>query len=85
MKKEFTITLKAGSLRGDFYPKKWEIIKINSNGSEGIVISEPYYGISNTIKQYSIYPYKRKKTKFGKWLWFKWLKLRIWLGIIKTH
>lgn len=82
MKKEFTITVRQGSMRGDFAPRKWDVVKINSTGSEAIVINDSLK--SDTMAVIHVYPYKRKKTKLGKWLWFKWLKLRIWLNIIKT-
>ena len=82
MRKEFTITVRQGSSRGDFAPRKWDIVKINSSGREAIVINEAVK--NETMANIRLYPYKRKKTKLGKWVWFKWLKLRIWLKIIKV-
>lgn len=83
MKKNFTITIRNGTGRGDYEARKWDVLKMASNGGEGIVIFDPYKNGELKTLTITVYPYKRKKTKFGKWLWFKILKLKIWLKIIK--
>lgn len=63
--------------------RKWDMLQIGSSSQHGIVINNPTANSEHS--QLVIYPYKRKKTKLGKWLWFKMLKLKIWLKIIKTN
>lgn len=61
--------------------KRWDIFVVGGTRDEGIVIFDPVVRSGHSCV--TVYPYKRKKTKLGKWLWFKWLKLRIWLKIIR--
>lgn len=60
---------------------KWDIIKISPAGKEGIIINKDGNPGCITL---TVYPYKRRNTKLGRWVSFKILKLKIWLGIIKA-
>lgn len=74
--------LKIGLNSPDF--RKWETIKAAGKGQEGIVIrvkniSIDSHGYLNSV-QYTIYPKRQFKKKWKFKLWFKWLKLRVWIG-----
>lgn len=73
MSKEFEI-----QIMGNYF-RKWDILK-HHGGGESIVINIKQTALGQQTTQY---PFKRKKTKFGQWLWFKILKLKIFLRIIK--
>ena len=57
--------------------KKWDIIRHSAN-NEAIVIrvSGKWPGQTSA----TLYPYKRHNKKWKHWIWFKWLKLRVWIG-----
>lgn len=76
--KEFDITFPIK--RAGFNPRKWEILKSSTEESIVIGIRKGHGFVVATV-----YPYKRKKTRLGRWIWFKWLKVRIFFGIIKTN
>lgn len=63
--------------------KRWDVIKVQSSGQIGVVIKKTE-GVPNGCI-ITVYPCKRKKTRFGSWLFIQILKLKIFLGIIKTH
>lgn len=63
--------------------RKWDVVRMAGTRDEGIVINNPIQ-ISGCCTM-TLYPYKRKKTKVGRWIWFKWLQLRLWLKIIKIE
>lgn len=72
-KNEFKITTYSTELR------KWDIVRHHGGGESIVINVQPtMYGQKTTH-----YPFKKKKTKFGQWLWFKILKLKIFLRIIK--
>jgi hypothetical protein len=78
-----TRPLKVGLNSPDY--RKWDIVKF-SKGMESIVIRVKNVGAHmNHSVQYTLYPYKRGKSKIGHWLWFKWLKLRVWIGDFYKH
>lgn len=60
--------------------RKWDIIRIAGSKQEGVVLDVSQSGGAHSI---TMYPYRRRKTIFGKGVWFLWLKLRIWLEVIK--
>ncbi len=66
-------------LASDFY-RKWDTVMINSTKQTGIVIRK---GGGASVALYTIYPYVTPKNKLRKWIKFNWLKLRVWLKIIR--
>ena len=61
--------------------RKWDIIRIAGSNQLGIIIG---IDLDNKLgAEYSIYPYTTPKNKFLRRLKFQWLKLRVWLKIIK--
>ncbi len=61
--------------------RKWDITKFANNGEEAIVIRVKNTGAGMVhSSQYTMYPYKRHSKRWKHWLWFKWLKFRVWIG-----
>lgn len=58
--------------------RKWDVVK-NFPSEEGIVIRIKF-SKTNHCHDYTLHWYKRHKNKFIHKLWFKWLKLRVWIG-----
>lgn len=79
MNKTFSFKI---SKQAGFKPRKWDIMRISSTSQEAIAISEPSEGFCNF--GITVYPYKRKKTRIGRWIWFTALKIKIFFGVIKT-
>ncbi len=61
--------------------RKWDVVRLAGSKSEGVVINA-VDGSGHMVV--TLYPYKRHKWRLFQWFWMKWLRLRIWLGVIKT-
>ena len=73
MRRQFDIQIQGAVFR------KWEIVKTYGYGT-GIVIKFFKEAGSVTVR---LYPYKVPKNRYARFLKFQWLKLRVWLKIIK--
>ena len=64
--------------------KKWDLYKLTRTGTEQIIIRVGGKFPGQTTA--TMHPYKRHNKKWKHWLWFKWLKLRVWIGdLYKTN
>lgn len=71
-----TVTL--SSIPNDY--RKWETIRIAGTNQTGVIIkTTPFPGMVNM----TVYPYKHPRNRLMRILKFKWLKLRVWLKIVK--
>lgn len=78
MSETFTLTmsrpLKIGFTPPDF--KKWD--EVSAGDDKGIVIRVRWVSIGTL--SYTIHPRKTFNKAWKYRLWFKWLKLRVWIG-----
>lgn len=65
---------------GDPY-RKWDFIRIGGSNQQGIVIGKEF--VNKLGVEYLIYPYTTPKNKVLRRLKLLWLKLRVYLKIIK--
>lgn len=72
MKKTFSIYV-----RSEF--RKWDMLK-SPGGQKAIVINSVNESHGATL---TVFPYKSPKKKWLRMLKFNWLKLRVWLKIIR--
>ncbi len=61
------------------YFKKWNTMRISSTDEEAIVIriKEEHGGVKLTM-----FPYAEQENKFTQWVWWKLLKMLVFLRII---
>lgn len=70
--------LRTGLNEADF--RKWEIISVGGSG-RGIIIRVQNTGIGfHSQVEYTVHPYKKFSKKWKQRLWFKWLKIKVWIG-----
>lgn len=60
--------------------RKWEIKKNFSDGATSVVIKKVN---RISVIEVTVYPYSVPKNKCLRYLKFKWLKLIVWLKVIK--
>lgn len=81
MSDTFTLTISSPLRIGASKPyfNKWDIV--TAAGGRGIVIRVSNEGVGYVgATKMTIYPYPNIKKKWIFRLWFKWLKLRVWIG-----